>query len=123
MDPPRFSDNPKYPPKKNLAKTPKTLPPSGFPTTVHLCNTPLSILYVGSIKGVGSEPVCVRANERERERESNRNECRDRQTERNIRDIQTYATQNILCFSKTCGISTTIFCKNNVFYLMMERYN
>ena len=23
VDPPRFSDNPKYPPKKNLAKTPR----------------------------------------------------------------------------------------------------
>ena len=38
VDPPpnRFSDNPKYPPKKNLAKTPRT-PLPGFPTTVHLC--------------------------------------------------------------------------------------
>jgi hypothetical protein len=30
-NPPRFSDNPKYPPKKNLTKTPRTTPP-GFPT-------------------------------------------------------------------------------------------
>jgi hypothetical protein len=30
--PPRFSDNPKYPPKKNLAQIPRT--PPGFPTTV-----------------------------------------------------------------------------------------
>jgi hypothetical protein len=34
-DPPRFSDNPKYPPKKILAKTPRASP-TGFPTTVHL---------------------------------------------------------------------------------------
>ncbi len=33
-DTPRFSDNPQYPPQKNLAKTPRT--PPGFPTTVHL---------------------------------------------------------------------------------------
>jgi hypothetical protein len=31
---PRFSDNPKYPLKKNLTKTPRALP--GFPTTVQL---------------------------------------------------------------------------------------
>ena len=35
--PPRFSDNHKYPPQKNLAKTPRT-PPPGFPTTVNLIN-------------------------------------------------------------------------------------
>ncbi len=31
---PKFSDNPKYKPQKNSAKTPRT--PSGFPTTVYL---------------------------------------------------------------------------------------
>ncbi len=33
---PRFPDNLKYHPKNNLAKTPRTPPPPGFPNTVHL---------------------------------------------------------------------------------------
>ncbi len=36
-DPPRFSDNPKYSPEKNLVNNQRPLPPE-FPHTVHLWN-------------------------------------------------------------------------------------
>jgi hypothetical protein len=43
---PWFSDNSKYPPPKNLAKTPRTTPThSGFPTTVHLLHSSTFYLY------------------------------------------------------------------------------